>query len=266
MVRGGSAPLADPALVPRAVTSALGVREQTGRSLADTLADYVRPKQLLLILDNCEHLIDACAQLADTLLRACPSLKILASSREALGIAGEVAWSVPSLSLPGSESPPTFAQAMQYEAVRLFVERATAAQPAFALTEQNVQVVVRICRRLDGIPLALELAAVRLKALSLEQIEARLDDRFRLLMVAAAPPCHASKPCVPIDWSHNLLSEPERVLFGGCRCLRVAGPSKLQRPCAQTRRTAPRLPTALHMSMKSCPVCSARRCWIYWPN
>src|SRR5439155_26279702 len=174
------AALAEPALVPQTVASTLGVREEPGRSLLATLSEYLRPKSILLLLDNCEHLLLAGAQLADTLLRACPHLRILASSREGLGMAGELTYRVPSLSLPDSEAVPPVERLVQYEGVSLFIERAGFSQPGFAVTPQNAAAVAQLCRRLDGIPLAIELAAVRVKALPVEQIAARLDDRFRL--------------------------------------------------------------------------------------
>jgi len=212
------APVLDPALVVQSVATALGVREQPGRPLFDVLADYLRYKQLLLILDNCEHLIEACARLAADLLQASPKLKMIASSREALGIAGEATFSVPSLSLPrvppGNTGLPTVDELAQYEAVRLFVERASGALPAFRLTDANAPVVAQICRRLDGIPLAIELAAARVKVLKVEQIAARLDDRFRLLTGGSrtALPRQQTLRAL-IDWSWDLLSETERALI-----------------------------------------------------
>jgi predicted ATPase/class 3 adenylate cyclase len=205
------APLSDPALVLQELASVLGVREQQGRPLIDTLIDYLRTKTLLLILDNCEHLIDACAQMVTILLSACPHLKILPSSREAFGVAGETAYRVPSLSLPDVHAS-TPEALVQSEAVRLFVERAQAAQPRFTLTTQNISAIAQICQRLDGIPLALELAAVRLRLFTVEQIATRLDDRFRLLTGGSrtALPRQQTLRAL-IDWSYDLLSEAERV-------------------------------------------------------
>jgi non-specific serine/threonine protein kinase len=213
------APLADPALVPQAVATAVGVREQPGRRLVDTLADAVRGQELLLVLDNCEHLVEACATLADRLLRAGPRLRVLATSREALGIAGETTWWVAPLALPAAEpmaaaGSERLAALEANEAVQLFVERARAAQPAFALTERNAGAVGQVCRRLDGIPLALELAAVRVPALGVEQLAQRLDDRFRLLTGGrrtALPRQQTLRAAV--DWSYTLLPEAERVLL-----------------------------------------------------
>jgi predicted ATPase/class 3 adenylate cyclase/DNA-binding NarL/FixJ family response regulator len=219
------APLSDPALVPGATATALGVREQPGQPILDSLVDFSRGQEILLVLDNCEHLIEHCARLADTLLRACPNLKILATSREALGIAGETTWIVPSLSLPDVLQPrPTFSDMSQYEAVQLFSARAVAVQPSFKLTELNASAVVQICQRLDGIPLAIELAAARVKVLQTAEIAARLDDRFRLLATGnrTALPRHQTLRGA-IDWSYDLLPEAERMLLrrlsvfaGGC--------------------------------------------------
>jgi predicted ATPase/DNA-binding CsgD family transcriptional regulator len=208
------APLADPPLVPQAVASTLGIREQPGRSLTETLSDYLRTRTLLLVLDNCEHLIEACATLVEALLRSCPELRVLATSREALGITGEVTWPVPSLSLPDVRRLPNIESLPQYEAARLFVERAVAVKPAFALTEQNAASVAQICYRLDGIPLALELAAARTKVLSVEQIADRLDDCFALLADGGRTAMPRQRTLhATMDWSHELLSEEERALF-----------------------------------------------------
>ncbi len=205
------APVSDPALLPQTVASVWDVREQPGRPLMATLADYLRPKAPFLILDNCEHLIDACAQLATTLLTACPKLKILASSREALGVAGETAYRVPSLSLPDPRQPLSFESLAHSEAARLFIERAQASQPHFAPAAHNLSAIVQICQRLDGIPLALELAAARVKLFTVEQIAARLDDRFRLLTGGSrtALPRQQTLRAL-VDWSYDLLPEPER--------------------------------------------------------
>jgi non-specific serine/threonine protein kinase len=211
------AALADPALVPQAVATAVGVREEPGRPPAATLADALRPRRLLLVLDNCEHLLEACARLADALLRACPAVRILATSREPLGIAGEVPWPVPSLRLAdladGAPAPPAAALARS-EAVRLFAARAAAARPGFAVTDHNAVAVARLCARLDGIPLALELAAARVRALSVDQLLARLEDRFRLLTGGSRTALERHQTLQEaVDWSHALLTAPERVLF-----------------------------------------------------
>src|SRR5215210_5399636 len=208
------APLADPTLVPQAVASTLGVREQPGRSLTETLSDYLGSKKVLLVLDNCEHLVEACAELAEALLRSSPELRVLATSREALGITGEVAWLVPSLSLPDLRRLPDIESLPQYEAARLFVERAAAVKPSFTLTEQNAVAVAQVCYRLDGIPLAIELAAARAKVLSVEQIADRLEDSFGLLSAGGrtAMPRHRTLHAT-MDWSHELLPEEEQILF-----------------------------------------------------
>ena len=217
------APIADPSLVLQTVASVFGVREQQGMSVRELLIDFLRDKDVLLVVDNCEHLVDACAQLIEQLLQACPNLKIVASSREALGIAGETVYRVPSLSLPDAAEA-TRAALAQSESVQLFVERASAANPKFSLDDQNAVAIAQICRRLDGIPLALELAAARLTVFSAEQVASRLDDRFRLLTGGSrtALPRQQTLRAL-IDWSYDLLSEPERKLFrkfsvfaGGC--------------------------------------------------
>ncbi len=207
--------LTDPTLVPREVAEALEVREQHGRPLTVTLADSLRTKDLLLVVDNCEHLIDACARLADTLLEGCPHLRILSTSREALGVAGEVNWRVPSLSLPDPQHSPTIDELSSYESTRLFLERAWYHNSAFAVTPRNAWAVARICERLGGIPLTIELAAARVGMLSVEQISARLEDSLKLLTVGrrTAPPRQQTLRGT-LDWSYELLSEPERKLFG----------------------------------------------------
>lgn len=208
------ASLSDLNLVPQTVASVLGVREQPGRSLLTTLSEYLRNKHLLLLLDNCEHLVAACAQLADALLKACRNLRILVTSREALGVAGETLWHVRPLSLPDANYAASPEDLVSYEAVRLFVERVRSSQPTFEVTRKNAPAVVRVCRQLDGIPLAIELAAARVKFLSIEQIAARLNDRFRLLTGGArtALPHHQTLRAA-IDWSYDLLSEKERALL-----------------------------------------------------
>jgi len=204
----------DPALATQAVSTALGVREQPGQPLIDTLSDHLRGKKLLLILDNCEHLVDAAATLADTLLRRCPDLRILATSREALEVPGEVNWRVPSLSLPGVDRPPNVDDLTRYEAVRLFVERARSRLPSFELTPANAGSVAEVCLKLDGIPLAIELATARLPLLAVEQVVERLNDSLELLSSATRTVAPRQKTMrAALDWSHDLLSEPERVLF-----------------------------------------------------
>ncbi len=175
------AALSDPKLVPGALASALGVREAPDRSPTEALVEHLKPRKTLLVLDNCEHLVEGCAVLADALLRACPELRILATSREPLRIAGEAIGTVPSLSLPDPERLPPTGELARYEAVRLFVERAGVVDAGFALTERNAPAVARLCRKLDGIPLAIELAAARVRALTVGQISEKLEDPLGLL-------------------------------------------------------------------------------------
>src|SRR5918998_468874 len=208
------ASLGDPSLVPQAVASTLGVREQPGRFLAGTLSDHLGSRKALLVLDNCEHLVEGCAELAEALLRSCPKLRILTTSREALSIAGEIAWPVPSLTLPDLRRLPAVESLPRYEATRLFLERAGAVRLAFALTEQNAPAVARICYRLDGIPLAIELAAARVKVLSVEEISSHLGDSFRLLAAGSRTAMPRQRTLhATMDWSHELLSQKERALF-----------------------------------------------------
>lgn len=207
------ATLFDTAFVPQRVATALSVREQPGRPPMETLADSLRAKNMLLILDNCEHLMDACVAVADELLRACPGLRILATSREALQIPGEVNYAVPPLSLPDSRSP-SVPDIRRSEAARLFVERAALARRGFTLQENEAATLVQICRRLDGNPLAIELAAARIRVLSMEELLSRLDDLFRLLTDGGRTtlPRHQTLEAT-IDWSYKLLTEPEKILF-----------------------------------------------------
>ena len=208
------APLADPRLVPQAVASVLAVKEEAGRPVGEALVKYVKDRQLLLILDNCEHLMQACAELATLLLQGGARLKVLASSREPLRAAGEMSYPVPALSVPDPDQSLSVAALTHYEAVRLFIDRAAAVQPAFQVTPENAAAVIDICHRLDGIPLAIELAAARAHSLSVETIAARLSDRFRLLTRGdrTALPRQQTLRAL-IDWSHDLLTEHERTLL-----------------------------------------------------
>lgn len=207
------APLDNPQLVAQTVAYAVGLRDLSGRSIQEALIDYLRSRRALLILDNCEHLVAACAPLAESLLRTCPSLSILATSREVLSIPGETIYVVPSLEMPEPDHQPLDALAA-VESVRLFIERAAAVRPGYALTEENAPAVAQICRRLDGIPLAIELAAARVEVLAAGQIARRLDDRFGLLTGGrrTALPRHQTLRAA-VEWSYALLSEPERRLF-----------------------------------------------------
>jgi predicted ATPase/class 3 adenylate cyclase/DNA-binding CsgD family transcriptional regulator len=195
------APITDPELVPVTVARALGLPDQPGRSTMDSVLRFVRDRQMLVVLDNCEHLLDASAELVVAVLSGAASLTLLATSREAIGIAGEVSWRVPSLSLDG-------------EALELFTDRARHARPDFTLTDDNAATVGEICARLDGVPLAIELAAARVRALSLGEILDSLHDRFRLLTGGARTAVRRQQTLrASVDWSHALLTEPERVLF-----------------------------------------------------
>lgn len=208
------APVADPALVARVVASALGVHEEPDRPLLDTLLDFLRHRELLIVLDNCEHLIDACARWVEQVLHRSAGTRILATSRESLAIVGETTWRVPSLQTADPGDAPSEQQLMGYAATRMFVQRAVAAEPTFQLTSENAAAVAQVCHRLDGIPLALELAAARVKAMRIEQVAERLSDRFSLLNRGSrtALPRHQTLRSL-IDWSHDLLSDPERALL-----------------------------------------------------
>ncbi len=218
------AALAEPGLVPGAVAQVLGVREEAGRPLTTTLTDHLNQKHLLLVLDNCEHLVAACAALAGALLRACPRLHILATSREGLEVAGEQRYRVPSLPVPDLAHLPPPERLAESAAVALFLARAQERRPDFVLTAQNARAVAQVCARLDGIPLAIELAAARVGSLSVEGIAARLDDRFRLLAGGARDVLPRQRTLrAALDWSYDLLSEAEQVLLdrlavfaGGC--------------------------------------------------
>src|SRR5262249_6881541 len=223
---------------------ALGVHEEPGRPLLRTLRDALAPWTLLLVLDNCEQLLSNAewgrgdtppsehsalngAQLVESLLRGCPHLRVLTTSREPFGLPGEVVWRVPSLSLPPPGSiqavdKETVAELMSYEAVRLFVERAVESRPDFSLSSANLRAAARICQQLDGIPLAIELAAARLKGLGIAQILDRLDDRFGLLTGGSrtALPRHQTLRAT-LDWSYDALSAAERTLL--CRLCVFAG-------------------------------------------
>jgi non-specific serine/threonine protein kinase len=208
------APLADPALVLPKLAATLGVRDAPDQALLETLAHHLREKGLLLVLDNCEHLVEACAQLAERLLQACPRLRILATSREVLGLPGETVWRVLPLSRPDLQHLPPLDSLTQYEAVRLFVDRAVSALPGFAVTNENASAVALVCHRLDGMPLAIELAAARVMALTVEQIAGRLDQAFRVLTGGSrtALPRHQTLRAT-LDWGYHLLVDAERMLL-----------------------------------------------------
>ena len=207
------APLTDPDLIPQTILSAMGISDQTGNPLA-ALRDYLRQKKSLIIFDNCEHLLAASANIVDTLLRAAPELRILASSREDLGVPGEKLYSVPSLSLPDIKQLPIIEQLSQYEAVRLFIDRALLVAPRFSVDAHNAPFIAQICHRLDGIPLAIELAAARVRTLTVDQISAGLADRFSLLTGGARTLLPRQQTLrALIDWSYDLLSEQERLFL-----------------------------------------------------
>jgi predicted ATPase/class 3 adenylate cyclase len=213
------ASLADAAVVTQAVAGSLGVYEQPQQALIATLINAIGARRLLLILDNCEHLIERCAELAEALLRGCPSATILATSREPMGIDGEIAWRVPPLAVPAAHLTKTSQSVVDSAAVRLFVERAAAVQAGFRLSEQNAESIANLCRQLDGIPLALELAAAWAAVLSVDQIVARLDHALTLLVTGnrRAPARHQTLRAT-LDWSYALLPQTERSLF---QCLSV---------------------------------------------
>ena len=208
------APLSEEVLVPKAVAEALKVPERPAEPLVETLVEFLRNRELLLILDNCEHLLEAAARLVDKLLDLCSHLRIMATSREAIGVEGEVRWLVPPLSVPEPQGTPSSEELGAYESVRLFGERARERDPSFSFSPPNALAAAEICRMLEGIPLAIELAAARVSTLSLEQISERLEGSLELLT-------HGGRTTVPrhrtlkgaLGWSYDLLSESERRLF-----------------------------------------------------
>jgi non-specific serine/threonine protein kinase len=207
-------PLADAALVAHSVAAVMGVRESAGQSTASAIIARLRARRLLLVLDNCEHLLDACARLVDDVLRACPDVHVLTTSREPLGITGETAWRVPSLAVPDLQRLPPLAELRRNPAIQLLTERALASKPQFELTDRNGPAAARVCARLDGIPLAIELAAARVATLSLDQIAARLDRRFRLLTGGSRTALPRQQTLrATLDWSYELLTERECCLF-----------------------------------------------------
>ena len=208
------APHADPALVSALVANVLGVREQAGRTHLELVTDYLRHKQLLLVLDNCEHLLDACARLAAAVLRTAPRVQLLATSRAPIGLAGELVFDVLPLPVPDLHAPLNLEALAQIESARLFIERAIAVNSQFELTDANAPAVADICRQLEGIPLALEIAAARTRALPVEELARRLDERFRLLTSGdRAASARQQTLQATMDWSYNLLAPPERLLL-----------------------------------------------------
>src|SRR6266481_2152317 len=208
---------ADPALAVRQVATVFGVGEEPDRPAAATLADALRSRRLLLILDTCDHVVAAVADLVRQLIATCPLLRLVATSREPLRVRGETVWRVQPLSLPAasvSARQDAADDAGEHEAIRLFVDRAAAVRPGFTLTAENRDYVLQLCRTLDGVPLAIELAAARIRALSVEQIADRIDDRFRLLATGdrTAPPRQQTLQAA-VDWSFDLLTADEQILL-----------------------------------------------------
>lgn len=204
----------DPDLVPQAVVTAFGLKEQPGRSLTQTLVEYLQPRHVLLVLDNAEHLLAACAPLIDTVLQRCPKVTVLVTSRERLGVPGELTYRVPSLSVPDPHRDATAQSLRDYESVRLFSERVQLHRPHFAVTDQNAPALANLCRRLDGIALAIELAAARVRSMSVEEVNRRLDHRFGLLTGGSRTlPQRQQTLRAAIDWSYDLLSDAEKALF-----------------------------------------------------
>ncbi len=200
--------------MPQCVAAAFGIKEEQGKSLTETITEHLASRNLLLVLDNAEHLLAACAQFANATLRRCPHLVILVTSRERLGMAGELTYRVPSLSVPDPKRDTNPDGLSAYESARLFIERARLQRPDFAVTGQNASALASVCRRLDGIPLAIELAAARVRSMSVEEVNRRLDQRFGLLTEGSrtALPRHRTLRAM-IDWSYELLSEAERTIL-----------------------------------------------------
>jgi predicted ATPase len=223
------APLREPEMAPQLVLETLGLRIAPDQPLLEALLNFVRPRRTLIVLDNCEHLITACAQLAPKMMSAAPGMRVLATSREQLGIAGERIYPLPGLDLPeigrAAEADPGSLDSqnfLQFDAVRLFVERARLISPDFSLTPENASAVGKICQCLDGLPLAIELAGARLNVLTVQEIAARLDDRFALLATGQRPglePRHQTLRAT-IDWSYALLTAEEQTFGSFCSSMR----------------------------------------------
>lgn len=208
------APLPDPFLVPQTLADVLGIREATGEPITRTLLSACKDKQMLLVLDNCEHVLETAAHLVDLILKSCPKVSILITSREALGIAGEHAYRIPSLSTPNTQSPQTPESLLEYESIRLFIERAMAVKTGFVVTRQNAPALASICHRLDGIPLAIELAAARTRSIPIEELEKRLDDRFRILTGGSRTALARQQTLrATVAWSYDLLEENQAALL-----------------------------------------------------
>ena len=211
------APLSNPALVPQAVASALDVQEQRNRSIRETLLIYLRSKQILIVMDNCEHLIQSCGEVVDAMLHTCQSLRILATSRQPLHVRGEQEFTVPPLSVPENSLKQTVQELKRHEAAHLYFERAIAAVPEFTITNDNAPAVAEICIRLDGLPLAIELAAARIKMLSPEELVKRMNERLSLLRSASRDqPVRQQTLRTEIGWSYDLLEARQRRLSRSC--------------------------------------------------
>ncbi len=207
-------PITDAASIPRAFAAALGIREEPGQPLQETLALQLRAKHLLIVLDNCEHLVAPCAEYVEPLLAACPRLWIIATSREPLAIVAETTFLMAPLPIPEQSAELSLENVAKADAVRLFVERAQSVNPSFVLSQTNAGPVAHVCRQLDGIPLALELAAARMRAMTVEQLAAQIDDRFRILSGVRRGASRRQQTLrALIDWSHDLLAEPERAVL-----------------------------------------------------
>ncbi len=208
------APVTDSSIVTHAIAAVLNIREEPGRPLLQTILAYLKTKSLLLVIDNCEHLIAESARVIAALVQSCQNVRALASSREALGVPGELLYRMPPLSRPNPQDRVSLEALTQFEAVRLFIDRAVFHQSAFAVTNENAPALAELCYRLDGIPLAIELAAARIRAMSVEEINNRLDNLFRLLTggVRTALPRQQTLRAL-IDWSYDLLNEQERLMW-----------------------------------------------------
>src|SRR5450755_4477186 len=208
------APISDRELVASVVASAVGMTQRGGQSVDEAILQWLRRKNILLIIDNCEHVLEVVSRLADTILRTCPDVRLLATSREALGIAGEVVHRLPSLVVPENVTDMHAHDALRFGSISLFVDRANAADSRFALTNETAPIVAEICRRLDGIPFAIELAAARVKVLSIPNLSQRLNDRFKLLTGGSRAALPRQKTLgALIDWSYDLLTPREQMLF-----------------------------------------------------
>lgn len=206
--------LRDSALLGNTVATSLGLQEQSARWRVTALIEHIGERQMLIVLDNCEHLADACAVLVDSLLRECGQLRVLATSREPLRVGGESILTVPPLPVPPAGSTSAQQALIQYDAVNLFLDRADAVQPGFIITEENLTVVAKLCNKLEGLPLAMELAAVRLRVLSVDEILNRIDDRFRLLATGSrSGPGRQRTLRACIDWSYEICTAAERAAW-----------------------------------------------------